>query len=111
LFCSTLFRKSATSLMCTYVIITTLFLTPMAAGVFVQTFARGTAAAAAVAWSQVMSPFAAAFNLPLVTGDHTNVGAINIWIFWGFVAFSIVYNLGLLVAMMQLFRIRWRISE
>lgn len=111
LFCSTLFRKSATSLMCTYVVIATLFLTPMAAGVFVQTFARGTTAATAVAWSQVMSPFAAAFNLPLVTGDHTNVGAFDIRIFWGFVAFSILYNLGLLAAMMQLFRLRWRVSE
>jgi ABC-type transport system involved in multi-copper enzyme maturation permease subunit len=110
LFCSTLFRKSATSLMATYVIITTLFLTPMAAEGFVQTFARGTAAASFVEGLQITSPFAAAFNLPLTAAEHTLAG-VNVMVFWGFVAFSLVYSVVLLLVMMQLFRIRWKISE
>jgi hypothetical protein len=113
--CSTLFRRSSTSLMCTYVVIAVLFLAPIAAGVFTEAFARGTTAAQAVVWSQILSPFAAAFNLPLVVGEgptvHSNVASINVMIFWGHVAFAILYNIGLLGAMMQLFKRRWRISE
>ena len=45
LFCSTLFRRSSTSLMCTYVIIATHVSHAAAADAFVQTFARGTTAA------------------------------------------------------------------
>jgi ABC-type transport system involved in multi-copper enzyme maturation permease subunit len=111
LFCSTLFRRSATSLMCTYAIIAVMFLTPIAAGAFVDIFARGSAAASVVEWSKALSPFAAAFNLPLKVADQSNAGAINVWIFWGFVTFSALYNLGLLGAMMQLFQLRWRIAD
>jgi ABC-type transport system involved in multi-copper enzyme maturation permease subunit len=111
LFCSALFRRSATSLMCTYAVIAALFLAPVAAGVFVQTFARGTTAEQAVEWAQITSPFAAAFNLPLVVPKHANLAAINVWVFWGYVGFSLVYNLLLLGGVMQLFKLRWRVSE
>jgi len=110
LFCSTLFRKSATSLMATYVIIVTMFLAPMAAEAFVRTFAQGTAAASVVQGLQVTSPFAAAFNLPLTAAENTLQG-VNIGVFWGFVGFSVLYNVVLLLVMMQLFRVRWKISE
>jgi ABC-type transport system involved in multi-copper enzyme maturation permease subunit len=111
LFCSALFRRSATSLMCTYAVITALFLAPVAAGVFVETFARGTTAEQAAEWAQITSPFAAAFNLPLVLPKHSNLAAINVLVFWGYVAFSLVYNLLLLGGVMQLFKLRWRVSE
>jgi ABC-type transport system involved in multi-copper enzyme maturation permease subunit len=111
LFCSTLFRKSATSLMATYVIIAMLFLAPSAAQAFVQTFARNTAAAEAVEFLQITSPFAAAFNLPLNAADHNNANDINVMIFWGYVAFTVVYNVLLLLGVMQLFQARWKISE
>lgn len=113
--CSTLFRRSSTSLMCTYVVIAVMFLSPIAASVFAQTFARGTSAAQAVTWSQILSPFSAAFNLPLSVGEgtnaHSNVGNINVTIFWGHLGFAVLYNLALLAATMQLFKFRWRISE
>jgi ABC-type transport system involved in multi-copper enzyme maturation permease subunit len=121
LFCSTLFRKSTTSLMSTYVIIGTMFLAPIAAAAFIQTFARGSTAADVIPWFQSLSPFSAAFNLPLTVGkalsDPTNVAAqaamrpVNVWIFWRYLAFAAIYNLALLVAIIQLFRLRWRISE
>jgi ABC-type transport system involved in multi-copper enzyme maturation permease subunit len=121
LFCSTLFRKSTTSLMSTYVIIGTMFLAPIAAAAFIQTFARGSTAASVIPWFQSLSPFSAAFNLPLTVGkalsDPTNVTAqaamrpVNVWIFWRYLAFAALYNLALLVAIIQLFRLRWRISE
>jgi ABC-type transport system involved in multi-copper enzyme maturation permease subunit len=110
LFCSTLFRKSSTSLMATYAIIAGLFLAPSAAEAFVQTFARGTATAGAIEWLQALSPFAAAFNLPLTAEEHTLPG-VNVLVFWGFVAFAVVYNLVLLGVVIQLFKLRWRVSE
>ncbi len=111
LFCSTLFRKSSTALMGAYLVTATLFLAPIAAGVFTQTFARGTTAEQVVDWLQATSPFAAAFNLPLAINDHVNAAQIDVGIFFGFVLFAIVYNVALLAGMIQLFKIRWRVSE
>jgi ABC-type transport system involved in multi-copper enzyme maturation permease subunit len=121
LFCSTLFRKSTTSLMSTYVIIGVMFLAPIAAAAFVQTFARGSTAASVIPWFQSMSPFSAAFNLPLRVGkaltDPTSAAGQavlrpgDLWIFARYLVFATLYNLALLVAIMQLFRFRWRISE
>ena len=42
LFCSTIFQKSATSLICTYLIIVVMFLAPVAATFFAETFFHGT---------------------------------------------------------------------
>lgn len=121
LFCSTLFRKSTTSLMSTYVIIGTMFLAPIAAAAFIQTFARGSAAADAIRWLQALSPFSAAASLPLRVGraltDATSVAGQavlrpgDLWVFAGYLIFATLYNLALLIAIMQLFRLRWRISE
>lgn len=115
LFCSTLFRRSSTSLMATYAILAALFLAPIAAKSFVQTFAPGTTAADAIQWAQALSPFAAVFNLPLDVYNNgdlvSNAKTINVGIFWGHVAFAVVYNLVLLFGVMQLLRFRWRVSE
>jgi ABC-type transport system involved in multi-copper enzyme maturation permease subunit len=111
LFCSTIFRKSATSLMCSYLVLATIFLVPVAARVFTETFAAGSQASNVVTYFESASPFAAAFNLPLTIDDESNVARIDVMVFWGFVLFSIIYNAGLLLAMMQLFKVRWRVSE
>lgn len=113
LFCSTLFRKSSTSLMCSYLWLATMFLAPVAASAFTRTFAPGTQAAEIVAVSEAMSPFAAAFNLPLTLADieWSNAKQIDVTVFWGFLLFAVAYNSALLVAMIQLFKVRWRVSE
>jgi ABC-type transport system involved in multi-copper enzyme maturation permease subunit len=113
LFCSTLFRKSSTSLMCSYLVLATLFLAPIAASAFTQTFAPDTQAARIVAVANATSPFAAAFNLPLTLTDidWTNVKNIDVRIFWGFVLFAVLYNAALLLAVIKLFEVRWRVSE
>ncbi len=41
---------------------------------------------------------------PTLVNEHPNV-------FWGFVGFTIVYNLILLGAVIELFKLRWRVSE
>jgi ABC-type transport system involved in multi-copper enzyme maturation permease subunit len=111
LFCSTIFRKSATSLMASYLILAAIFLVPVAARVFTQTFAPNSPAQDVVAVFEILSPFSAAFNLPLKLDDYSNTARIDLRIFFGFIGVTIVYNTVLLLAMMQLFKVRWRVSE
>ncbi|MCA9230425.1 MAG: ABC transporter permease subunit [Planctomycetales bacterium] len=111
LFCSTLFHKSSTSLMATYLIIVVLFLGPMAANLFVSTFLPDSAVVETVQVASYTSPFAAAFNLPLKISNAPPLAATRISVFWGYLGFSVVYNFALLLAMMWLFQMRWRVSE
>ncbi|RIK86706.1 MAG: ABC transporter permease [Planctomycetota bacterium] len=113
LFCSTIFRKSSTSLMCSYLVLTTIFLAPAAARAFTNTFAPSSPAASIVSILEMFSPFAAAFNLPLTLADqqYTNASTIDTRVFFGFIVFAIVYNTVLLLGMMRLFKVRWRVSE
>ncbi len=111
LFCSTLFRKSETSLMATYLIILTLFLGPVAANLFVSSFLPDSSAIQIVHLAEFSSPFAAVFNLPLTIPDASPAAATMVSIFWGYLGFSVVYNTALLLSMMWLFQMRWRVSE
>ena len=125
LFCSTIFRKSSTSLMASYLVIVVLFLGPMAASLFVQNFSPNTNTADVIQGFGILSPFSAIFNLPLnvtdavngslATGTTPDAAATNSTtstsIFWGFTGFACVYNIALLLGMMWLFKMRWRVSE
>ncbi|MCH8839360.1 MAG: ABC transporter permease subunit [Planctomycetes bacterium] len=111
LFCSTLFHRSATSLMASYLVIVTMFLGPVAADRFVEYFVPTSPAAELVGWTEMFSPFAAVFNLPLSVSDVPNAAAVDVRVFWGYLAFVVVYNAALLLSMMWLFRVRWRVSD
>jgi len=111
LFCSTLFHKTATSLLATYLIIASFFLLPVAADLFVDYFVQVERMARIVEWSGITSPFAAVFNLPLEVSDAPTPRTGSLSVFGGYVAFSVAYNLILLLGIMWLFRIRWRVSE
>lgn len=111
LFCSTLFHRSATSLMAAYLVILTLFLGPVAADQFVSYFVPTSPAAEVVQCTQVSSPFAAVFNLPLSVSDRTNPPPVHVSVFWGHLAFTLLYNALLLQCMVWLFRVRWRVSD
>jgi ABC-type transport system involved in multi-copper enzyme maturation permease subunit len=115
LFCSTMFQKSSTSLIATYLTIVVMFLAPVAATFFAKTFFSGTAQAAAVDQLGVLSPFSATFALPLdVTDDQSAAGPAtpgNLPVFFGFIGWSLLYNVALLIAMMRLFQVRWRVAD
>lgn len=112
LFCSTLFRKSSTSLMATYMVIIVLFLVPMATQVFVQSFLHTSTSATDFAlWIGCVSPFAAVFHLPLEITDVVNNSGGVLAVFWGYLGFTLIYNLSLLLGMIWLFQSRWRVSE
>jgi len=119
LFCSSVFHKSATSLICSYLIIVVMFIGPLASGYFARTFFHGRGSAAAVEKLGVVSPFAATFALPLempspdADGRDTYVGVANanLLLFFGHVAWSLAYNGLLLLAMIRLFQVRWRVAD
>src|SRR3954471_2314447 len=77
LFCSTIFQKSATSLISTYMIIVIMFTAPVAVKFFAETFFKGRAEAAVVEKVGVISPFSATFALPLdiAADDARSIGA------------------------------------
>ncbi len=111
LFCSTLFTKTSSSLLATYLISITLFLVPLAAERFVDVFVRTPAAKEIVQLAGISSPFAAVFNLPLEVSSAPQPRAVSLPVFWGHLFFAVVYNVVLLSAVTWLFRIRWRVSD
>ena len=116
LFCSTIFQKSSTSLIATYLIIVVMFMAPVAVTFFAKTFFSGTAEAAAVDPLGVLSPFSAAFALPLDFADAEPPSAgpptpSNLRVFFGYVGWSILYNAALVFLMMRLFEVRWRVAD
>jgi len=111
LFCSTLFQKTSTSLLVTYLVIVTLFLVPLAARLFVANFPPDQGVASVVEAIGITSPFNAVFNLPLDVKGAPETQTAVVGVFWGHLFFALVYNLTLLGAVIWLFRVRWRVSD
>ena len=126
LFCSSLFHKTSTSLMATYVIILTLYVAPLAASFFATNYFPTAPATPTVQFATITSPFAAAFNFPLYIESYSDDP--NIWErglgqgqilgypledlvhFAGYCVFTLTLNFLLFVAMNWLFHARWRVS-
>lgn len=135
LFCSTLFQKTTTSLIATYSIIMLLYVGPLATHFFATTYYPDTRAARIATQMTVVSPFAAAFNLPLnvtdrQTGfvddsqfdfDRSNRSILETWFpntnigefehFFFYFLFTIVFNGMLLGLMAWMFGSRWRVAS
>lgn len=109
LFCSVIFKKTSVSMMTSYVLIVALFVAPVALSIFAQTFYEATAKS--VEFSSFISPFGAAFALPM---KHASLGTDSVegnWdIWWAFVAFDVTLNAALAGAMIWLFQSRWRVA-
>jgi ABC-type transport system involved in multi-copper enzyme maturation permease subunit len=117
LFCSTIFHKTSTSLICSYLVIVLMFAAPVAMSYFAETFFGGTTGAGVVENLGILSPFSAAFALPLsISPDNAPSSvmpaAAGDWsVFFGYVVWSVLYNGALLAGMVQLFRVRWRVAD
>jgi hypothetical protein len=66
----------------------------------------------------VISPFSATFALPLEIVEDNSRAATSapaatsdLRVFFGFVAWSIVYNAVLILLMTRLFQVRWRVAD
>ena len=111
LFCSTLFQKTSTSLLATYLIIITLFLVPLAADRFVEFFAKTGTTKDLVQLAGIASPFVAVFNLPLRVASSPGPPQGSLALFGGHLLFAILYNVALLCTVMWMFQVRWRVSD
>ncbi len=117
LFCSTIFSKTSQSLMASYIVIMTLFIAPLAARYFADTFFAGTEGAAITRMTSVTSPFAAAFALPLEfdtdlrTGGGNGPGWGDMDIAIGYLVTTLAYNGALLAIIVWLFQARWRVAD
>jgi ABC-type transport system involved in multi-copper enzyme maturation permease subunit len=127
LFCSVIVRKTSIALMSAYLAVIVLFCAPLAISFFFGSVyqaygdAEGSTGGANSATRlaeqlSFTSPFAAAFALPLdtgVTGETAaqDAAAAGNWgLFLSYVVFTVLFNLGLLAAMIWLFRSRWRVA-
>ena len=98
LFCSTLFPKTSTSLLATYLIIITLFLVPLAAERFVEFFVETPTAPGSRRSRRHHQPVrrgvqSAARSLELAR----NRAPVSLPVFWGHLFFAVVYNAVLLL--------------
>ncbi|QDU96108.1 ABC transporter permease subunit [Lignipirellula cremea] len=112
LFCSVLFRKTATSLMTTYLVIVLLFCSPLAVQFFATTFFPDHPATPYMEATSILSPFAAAAQVPLYTEavfeEGTERGS---WLLVaGYLGFTALMNFTCLMVMIWLFSDRWRVS-
>jgi hypothetical protein len=128
LMCSTLFHKTSTSLVVTYMLIVVLFLAPVAADYFAQTYFANTPAVKVTHAATMASPFAAAHQIPLFVDSMTGT---NVWArasfgdkeavlgyrfvdlvhFGGYLVFTLFLNMTVFLLMVWMFHSRWRVSS
>ncbi|MGI9455558.1 MAG: ABC transporter permease subunit [Aeoliella sp.] len=116
LFCSTIFSKTSQSLIASYLVILTLFIAPLAARYFAETFFSGTRGAEIIRASSLISPFAATFALPLELDADTTPSASrrpwqNLDLVLGYLVATLAYNGALLATIVWLFQARWRVAR
>ncbi len=114
LLCSVLFRRTAQSLIASYLTVLILFMAPLATSFFAEQYFPETPAAELVAASRIASPLAAANDLPLdIDRDSASSAAPtgDASTFFGFVAFAAALNGAALLLTIYLFHARWRVSE
>jgi hypothetical protein len=99
-------------------VIVVMFMGPVAVKFFAETFFKGTTQAAVAEKVGVISPFSAAFSLPLnIAEDDVRSMArapavdSDLRVFFGFVGWTILYCTVLILAMTQLFQVRWRVAD
>lgn len=120
LVCSTICSKTASSLIASYAVIIGLFLAPLAARYFADTFYQGSPAAQTVAVASAVSPFTATFALPLDMDRkdrfdnppaETAQAAGEPLLFAVHVVWSLLYNAAMFGLLMWLFKTRWRVAD
>ncbi|MEM8678431.1 MAG: ABC transporter permease subunit [Planctomycetota bacterium] len=117
LFFSVLFKKTSVSLMSSYIVLITLFCAPLAADFFAKTFYATGNARVVTETAGVISPFAAAFSIPLDVSEIDSRAmreeyAAKSWtIYFGHVAWTAMLVTSLMVLIIWLFTTRWRVSQ
>lgn len=113
LFCSVLFRKTAHSMMTTYLVIIVLFCLPLAMRFFAERFFPSAAATVWIERLSLVSPFAAVFAVPMHFGNPTEIAdRAGDWLLYGsYLGFSTLLLAVLMLTIGWLFNTRWRVAE
>jgi ABC-type transport system involved in multi-copper enzyme maturation permease subunit len=111
LYCSLWARKTSVALMTSYLVIGALFTAPLALRSFAETFLPGTFLESLSPMVLFLSPFAAAFALPIDLGQPGQGAAIQWPLFLAFTGFYLTLVYVLLRTMEWLFNSRWRLGE
>jgi ABC-type transport system involved in multi-copper enzyme maturation permease subunit len=112
LFSSVFFKKTATSLMTTYLVIVLLFCAPLAMEFFASQFFANSPVTPVVRSLTVTSPFAATFFVPLEFNTPEMDDLVGSWPHvFSYFGFSAMLNACLMGAMIWLFNTRWRVAE
>ncbi|MBL9124275.1 MAG: ABC transporter permease subunit [Planctomycetaceae bacterium] len=109
LFCSVVFRKTAVSLMTSYLAVIVLYLGPIAASSFADTFVADSATRGLIDQLSFTSPFAAALSVPLTIDGTTYGGAWPTYL--AYLPVAALGNATLLGLMTWLFHVRWRVAQ
>jgi len=112
LFCSVVFHRTSYSLITSYAVIIVLFIAPVAAAFFADTFFPTAAGANVARLLRVTSPMATAFALPLDLQLPGAASAAPQWRLLGsYLLSTVAGNLLLFALMVWLFHRRWRVAE
>ncbi|MDZ4819222.1 MAG: ABC transporter permease subunit [Planctomycetota bacterium] len=110
--CSVMFKRTATSLMTTYSIIVLAFAVPLAMTKFVDVFLPNSPVTPVVHALSVISPIAAAFNVPMAFDMPGKEDIVGSWpLVLSYMGTAILINGCLLGAMIWLFNMRWRVAQ
>ncbi len=121
LFCSTIHRKTSSSLITTYAVILLLYLAPPAVAMFAQEYFPERFSKTALTAMTVTSPFSANLNIPLNPENLSSPSATvttrydyvfqDFWHFAAYVAVTLLINAVLFGVMTWLFYNRWRVAN
>lgn len=115
MFCSTMFRKTSTAMMISYLVLLIVYFLPLAIRYLVDSFSTGASRGAAVAWLGVASPFSAIQSIPW-SRDMTAIETYGpFWQDWGFslayFAATLLLIGGFLVVMIYRIQQSWRLAD
>ncbi|MDX1963467.1 MAG: ABC transporter permease [Pirellulales bacterium] len=111
LLASVICRKTATSLIVSYLAIVVLFCLPPALQFFAQSFYANTPLVDAVETLSIVSPFSTLFKLPYLATDLKYSLSGSYASFWLYVSFTSALIAGCWIALVMLFEFRWRSGE
>ncbi|NUQ61017.1 MAG: ABC transporter permease subunit [Pirellulales bacterium] len=111
--CSILFRRTSVSMMTAYLVVILLFALPVAVKLFADLFYPTALATVRLREFLFLSPFAAAFSLPLTLNGETVLHAGEWWRWTApaYLVFCTLLDLVMVGTMLRLFNVRWRIAR
>jgi hypothetical protein len=110
LFCSVAFRKTSTALMVAYAVLAAMYVLPVAAEMLTSQFFQGLPAQAWAHGSGMLSPFSAAFAVPLII-DGTRMRGLDWPLHLVSPLFLVTLNVALMGLIARLFMTRWRMAQ